>query len=62
MIYICSKNSRQSKWVRFELDYYKNFGKGKIYVINLDGQDLKKNAENYKELPYNQSNYNGIIN
>lgn len=56
LIYICSKNSRQSKWVRFELDYYKNYGKGKIYVINLDDQDLKKNAENYKELSYNQSN------
>ena len=55
LIYICSKNSRQSKWVRFELEYYDNYGKGKIYVINLDDQDLKKNAENYKELQYNQS-------
>lgn len=42
LIYICSENSIQSEWVSFELEYYKNHGKGKIYVINLNNQELKR--------------------
>lgn len=39
LLFLSSENSRQSKWVSFELDYYqKNVGR-KIYMIVLNGID-----------------------
>lgn len=39
LLYLSSDKSRESQWVSFELDYYKNCLQREIWMIILDGED-----------------------
>ena len=40
LLYISSNESRKSEWVSFELDYYENILRGKIFMMVIDGEDI----------------------
>lgn len=52
LIFISSENSRDSEWVNFERDYYRNYGKGRMFIIHLDENEDKC----YTKLVYDQDN------
>ena len=39
LLYLSSDNSRKSKWVSFELEYYQEFLQRKIFMIIINGED-----------------------
>lgn len=42
LLYISSEQSRKSKWVAFELDFFRDYVRRDIYMIVLDGEDSNK--------------------
>lgn len=40
LLYISSSESRKSEWVSFELDYYENILRRKIFMMVTDGEDI----------------------
>lgn len=50
LLFISSENSRNSEWVNFELDYYRDNGKGRMFIIQLDENENKS----YNKLVYDK--------
>lgn len=51
LLLLQSQNSSSSKWVKFELSFFKELGKP-VYFINIDCTDFKP-GRFLKELEYN---------